>query len=235
MREGSGLVHRVDKFYERYNGGFFALVGVAMGVLTIGASLLLYVRVDPTFSVFTHYVSNLGGTPKGAPGGVQYLSATVFNVGMLLIVPIRLAFLVSIVRLVHRMGADGRLALASLVTGLISTTGSMMIALVPFSTNLYLHLTSALVYFIGATSFQLVFSITEFRTPGLPRILPALSLLNLVVFSTFSYLLIRVEVLMIPGLAEPTTWEWALFATLMTWLLAHGLFQLNSSAARADN
>lgn len=231
MREpGSGVVHEVDKFYERYNGGIFALVGVALGILTIGVSLLLYIRVDPTFSIFTHYMSKLGGIPKGAPEGIQYPSATVFNVGMLFIVPIRLAFLISIVRLVHRMGANGWLALASLITGLISTTGSLMIALVPFSTNLYLHLMSALVYFIGATSFQLVFSITEFRTPGLPRILPVLSLLTLMVFSIFSYLLIRVEVLMVPGLAEPTIWEWALFPTLMTWLLAHGLFELSSRA-----
>ena len=227
----NGLTDGIDRFYERFPGGLFALAGVIIGVATIAASLALYVRVDPTFSIFTHYVSNLGGVPKGAPEGVNYLSATVFNVGMLLAVPIRLAFLVHIVRFVGRMGANRWLTLASLATGLVSTTGSLLVALVPFSTNLDLHLMGALVYFLGATSFQLTFLVTEFRTPGLPRYLPVLGIASLLAFSVFSYLLIQVEVLQVAGMAEPTIYEWVVFATLMAWLLAHGLYTLKARGA----
>lgn len=224
----NGLTIKIDRFFERYPGGLFALAGVILGVLTIGVSILLYVRVDPTFSIFTHYVSNLGGVPKGAPEGVSYVSAAVFNMGMLLAVPLRLAFLIHIVRYVDRMGANRWLAGASLATGLISTTGSLMIALVPFSTNLDLHIAGAMVYFLGATCFQLTFLVTELKTPGLPKYLPILGLASLLAFSVFSYLVIQVEVLQIARIVEPTIYEWIVFATLMTWLGAHGLHTLKA-------
>jgi hypothetical membrane protein len=224
----NGLTIKIDRFYERYPGGLFAIAGVMLGVLTIGASILLYVRVDPTFSIFTHYVSNLGGVPKGAPEGASYISAAVFNMGMLLAVPLRLAFLIHIVRYVERMGANRWLVRASLALGLISTTGSLLVALVPFSANLDLHIIGALVYFLGATSFQLTFLVTEFKTPGLPKYLPILGIAALMAFSVFSYLVIQVEVLQIAGIAEPTIYEWIVFATLMTWLGAHGLHTLKA-------
>ena len=86
-------------------------------------------------------------------------------------------------------------------------------ALVPFSADLDLHMIGALVYFLGATSFQLVFAITEFKTESLPKHLPLLGLLNFVVFSAFSYQLIQVEVLQIPGIPEPVFFEWLVFAS----------------------
>jgi len=228
-----GLMSKIESFYERYPGESFGFAAVALLVLTVGASIILYMRVDPTFNFFTHYVSSLGGPPKGAPEGVRYLSATVYNLGMLLAVPLRIAFLFPVIILVKRNGASPWLSRASLVTGLVSSAGWLLMALVPFSADLDLHMIGALVYFLGATSFQLTFAVTELKTPGLPKHLPLLGLLNLMVFSAFSYQLIQVEILQIPGIPEPAIYEWLVFASAILWVLAHGLYSLKTRKASA--
>lgn len=228
-----GLMSKIESFYENYPGENFGFAAVALLILTVGASIALYTRIDPTFSFFTHYISGLGGPPKGAPEGVRYLSATVYSLGMLLAVPLRIAFLFHVIIFVKRNGAGLWLSKASLVTGLVSSMGFLLMALVPFSTNLQLHMAGGLVYFLGATSFQLTFVAMELRTPGLPKHLPLIGLLNLIVFSVFSYLLIQVEVLQIPGIPEPAIYEWVVFASAILWVLAHGQHTLkarNSSA-----
>jgi len=91
----------------------------------------------------------------------------------------------------------------------------------------------ALVYFLGATSFQLTFAVTELKTPGLPKHLPLLGLLNLMVFCAFSYQLIQVEVLQIPGIPEPAIYEWLVFASAILWVLAHGLYSLKAREVSA--
>ena len=226
-----GLMSKIERFYERYPGENFGFAAVALLILTVRTSIILYMRVDPTFSFFTHYVSGLGGPPKGAPEGIQYLSATVYNLGMLLAVPLRIAFLFQVIILVKRNGVGLWLSRTSLVTGLVSSTGWLLMALVPFSADLDLHMIGALVYFLGATSFQLAFAVTELKTPGLPKHLPLLGLLNLVVFSAFSYQLIQVEVLQIPGIPEPAIYEWLVFASAILWVLAHGLYSLKARKA----
>ena len=232
-KPSKGLMSKIEGFYERYPGENFGFAAVALLILTVGASIILYMRVDPTFSFFTHYVSGLGGPPKGAPEGVQYLSATVYNMGMLFAVPLRIAFLLQVIILVKRSGAGLWLSRTSLVTGLVSSTGWLLMALVPFSADLDLHMIGALIYFLGATSFQLTFAVTELRTPGLPTHLPLIGLLNLIVFSVFSYQLIQVEVLQISGIPEPAIYEWLVFASAILWVIAHGLHTMkarNSSA-----
>ncbi len=230
-----GLISKIESFYERYPGENFGFAAVALLILTVGTSIILYRQVDPTFSFFTHYVSGLGGPPKGAPEGIQNLSATVYNLGMLLAVPLRIAFLFQVIILVKRMGAGLWLTRTSLVTGLVSSTGWLLMALVPFSADLDLHMIGAMVYFLGATSFQLIFAVTELKTESLPKHLPLLGLLNLVVFSAFSYMLIQVEVLQIPGVPEPALFEWLVFASAILWVLAHGLFIRKARKARAEH
>jgi hypothetical membrane protein len=223
-----GLTSKIESFYERYPGENFGFAAVALIILTVGISIFLYMQVDPTFNFFTHYVSGLGGPPKGAPEGIHYLSATVYNLGMLLAVPLRIAFLFQVIILVKKKGAGIWLSRTSLMTGLVSSTGWLLMALVPFSANLDLHMIGALVYFLGATSFQFIFALTELKTLGLPKHLPFLGLLNLVVFSVFSYQLIQVEVLQIPGIPEPAIYEWLVFASAILWVLAHGMYSLKA-------
>jgi len=219
-----GITKRLERFYEKYPGENFGIATVILLVFSVGASIILYMRIDPTFSFFTHYVSGLGGPPKGAPIGVDYLSAKVYNLGMLLASPLRIVFLFQVILFIRNKGASLGLSRASFVTGSVASMGFLLMALVPFSADLDLHMTGALVYFIGATSFQLTFAITELKTHGVPRLLPLIGFINLIVFSVFSYLLIQVEIMQIPGILEPAFYEWVVFGSSILWVLSHCLY-----------
>ena len=230
-----GIITRLERFYEKYPGENFGIATVILLTFAVGASIILYMRIDPTFSFFTQYVSGLGGPPKGAPEGVDYLSAKVYNLGMLLASPLRIAFLFQLILFIKKKGAGLWLSHASFATGIVASTGFLLMALVPFSADLDLHMTGALVYFIGATSFQLIFAIAELQTQGVPRHLPVIGLFNVIVFSVFSYLLIQVEVLLIPGIPEPVFYEWMVFGSSILWVLSHCryLIQEHTRAGRS--
>ncbi len=216
-----GIITRLKGFYEKYPGENFGIATVILLIFTVGTSIILYRRIDPTFSFFTHYVSGLGGPPKGAPIGTSYLYSTVYNMGMLIASPLRIAFLLQVILFIKEKGAGLWLSRASLFTGLLASMGFLLMAFVPFSVNLDLHLVGALVYFVGATSFQLVFAVTELKTDGIPWYLPVIGLINLIVFSAFSYLLIQVEILHITGIPEPAFYEWLVFGSSILWVLSH--------------
>jgi hypothetical membrane protein len=228
-----GIAGKLESFYEKYPGENFGIATVILLMITVGTSIVLYTRIDPTFSFLTHYVSGLGGPPKGAPPEISYLSATIYNLGMLLASPLRVAFLFQVVLFIRQKGAGIWASRASMATGVIASLGFLLMALVPFSLQLDLHMAGAMVYFLGATSFQLVFAVTELRTMGIPRYLPAIGLINLVVFSVFSHQLILVEVLQTPGVPEPAFIEWLVFGSAMLWVLAHSYYISMNRRARA--
>ena len=218
-----------------FPGEIFGFATIAVLLITLIISIILYVQYDPTFNIFTHYVSQLGGVPKGNSNGVIYNSATVFNFGMLLAVPLRIGFLISLVFFVWRVGSNKILSIVSFATGLLSSAGWLILGLVPFSSNLQLHLTGAAVYFLGATSFQLLFAITEFKTKQVPKHLPLLGLLNLATFSVFSYFLIQVEVRQVSGMLEQPILEWIVYAVSIIWVLAHAFYMRQERDIKTKN
>jgi hypothetical protein len=231
----TGVTARLERFYDRYPGENFGIVTVFLLIFTVGVSIILYMRVDPTFNFFTHYVSGLGGPPKGAPEGINYLSATVYNLGMLLASPLRIAFLFQVIIFVRGKGAGIWMSRISLVTGLIASAGFLLMAFIPFSINLDLHIIGALVYFVGATSFQLVFAFTELRTRDIPKHLPIIGLLNLVIFNVFSYKLIQVEVMQIPGIPEPAFYEWLVFGSSILWVITHCMYMIHERETKLSH
>lgn len=213
----------VDRFYEKVNGSYYAFAGILIGFVSVLASLLIYIQIDLEFSFQTRYLSHLGGVPIGAADGI-YASAIIFNTGMLLIVPIRLLFLIYLTRAVQKMGSGKTLAITSLIFGFVATFGYLLVGLEPYSSNLFLHLMGAVIYFVGATLFGIIFIITEFRTPNLPKFLPVTGIINTLLFLVFSVLLIIVEVAGISTIPEPTLLEWLVFLSALIWLFVHGIY-----------
>ena len=59
-------MERIDKFYEKINGGYFALIGAGIAIMSIIISAILVLSVDSTFSFFTYYMSDMGTVHNGA-------------------------------------------------------------------------------------------------------------------------------------------------------------------------
>jgi hypothetical membrane protein len=199
------------------------LTGAALGVLTVVGSTIAYSR-HHEFSVFTTYLSDVGNTP-GWP-------ATLFNTGMLVVAPIRFAFLALLLAVLARHGASRPSRHAALALGLVAVVGSVGTAAVPFSFDRTIHMSSAFMYFLGTVVLQALIAWMEWRA-RLPRILPAASLLVVAVYLVFAILLALVGKTPAVTRETPVPWEWLAFLSLMVWLVAHSII-LGAEAQTSD-
>jgi hypothetical membrane protein len=184
-----------------------------LAVLTVLTSVLAYLPVNPDFSIFTTYLSDIGDTP----GWPQIL----FNSGTLLAAPLRY---IIIVLLVLRLGSFSenkrRFEIAVLTIGALSTIGTILMTAVPFSVGPAVHKSGIGLYFLGVVFLQSIVGIKEVSLKELPRVLPALSLLIVVSFLIFFVLVILYETGNV-GRNTPVIWEWMCFFTSMGWLVGH--------------
>lgn len=187
--------------------------GAAIGMLTVLVAAFAYSR-EHDFSLLTTYLSDFGSV-TGWP-------AAIFNSGMLLVAPIRFAFLVLLLTLLADYGAPSAWRHAALLLGMVAVAGSIGIAAIPFSLNLRLHMSSAFMYFLGTVGVQSILASLEWRA-RLPKLLPALSVLVVVVYLVFAVLLALVGKVPSVTRETPAAWEWCAFASLMVWLIAHSV------------
>jgi hypothetical membrane protein len=186
-------------------------IGFVLGTGTVLCSLLLYIQQNE-FSVFVTYLSDIGNKP-GWP-------QVVFNSGMLISSPIRYLFLVLLILQLSYFGASRAFATAALVIGGFVVIGSIGVSAIPFSLNLKLHKTSALIYFFGVVVLQTMIALQEGRRK-LPLILPISSIAVVAVYLIFAVLLSLVGKVEAITRDTPVIWEWLAFCSLMFWLIVH--------------
>jgi len=208
LTPNDGPVFRVSKALR-----IVGLCGFFLGLATVVVSAVLYCQVRE-FSLFATYLSDMGNTP-GWP-------QVVFNTGMLVSAPLRYVFLVFLVaRLVHG-GASGVFRRAALINGALVVLGSIGTAAVPFSMNLFLHKTSAMLYFFGTVILQALIAVQELRQ-RLPAVLPISTLALIAAYLIFASLFSMVGKVDGVSRTTPVFWEWCAFGSVMFWLLAHSI------------
>jgi hypothetical protein len=188
------------------------ITGGAWAILVIVGAVIAYLPEHADFSPFTTYLSDIGDTP-GWP-------QIIFNSGALIAVPIRYLVLVLLVLRLTQLGARRSFAVAALVVGFLSTSGTVLMTATPFSVAPIVHQTGIGLYFLGVVLLQAVISINEWSLKGVPRILPALSLVMVIsylVFATLMFLYGQGTV----SRTTPVIWEWLAILSSIVWMLAH--------------
>jgi len=199
------------------------ITGAILGIATVVCSTLLYVQ-NNEFSILTTYLSDIGDT-AGWP-------QTVFNAGMLIIAPVRYLFLILLVLQLAHFGANRGFSSAAFIIGALVVVGSIGMSAIPYSLNLALHKTSALLYFFGVVILQSLIGAQEWRRK-LPAVLPVSSLAVVAIYLVFAVLLTLVG--KADGITRntPVIWEWLAFLSLMFWLIAHSIVLGNKVKSRA--
>ena len=194
---------------------FTSSLGLLLGVLTVLIASLAYAIVQPGFSIFNTYLSDIGDTP-GWP-------QIVFNSGTLLAVPLRYAVLILVVlRLRGFRERNGTFEAIFLTLGALTTFGTVLMTAVPFSVAPAVHKSGIGLYFLGVVFLQTMLGVRQLSMKGLPRVLPALSFSIVASYLIFFILLILYESGIV-GRTTPVFWEWMCFFTSMLWLLGHGI------------
>jgi hypothetical membrane protein len=175
--------------------------------------VLLYILGDPSFSVFTHYLSHLGIGPNG--------SDIVFNLGSMLSGIVMVFFFLNLSVFLIKKEVPKILVNLSLVFGLISSLGNFLIGFFPGDGSQDLHNFVASLFFLGGLAYCILYGISELKGKGISK-LQALSgfvvaffFVVFIFFTTLSYFN--------PELALELSHflEWILFGLLMSWIIGH--------------
>ena len=211
------MVEKENKQTIIYIPSALKLVGIIAGVwaiIVVLTSTLSYLSGHPDFSIFTTYLSDIGATA----GWPQIL----FNSGTLIAAPIRYLVIVLLILRLGQLGAGRAFIFATLIIGLISTVGTVVMTAVPSNVSLSIHKIGIPLYFLGVVILQILIGIKEWSTRDIPKILPCLSFLLVVVYFVFAMLVILHE----KGTVSRTTpviWEWLAFFSSVVWVFAQSI------------
>ncbi len=197
--------------------------GVALGIATVVFSSLLYVQ-SHEFSIFKTYLSDIGNTPKWPQ--------VVFNAGMLIAAPVRYLFLILLILQLRNVGAGKVFYISALIIGTLVVVGSVGLGAIPYSLDMRLHKTSALLYFFGTVVLQTMIAVQEWRL-RLPAVLSVSSIAVVIIYLVFAVLMTLVG--RVEGVTRdtPVIWEWLAFCSLMFWLTSHSIV-LGDRGAKRD-
>ena len=206
-------MEKLEKFYENFPGSYVSFLTVVWVLLFHLISIILY--NDPNFSIFTHYVSDLGTSTRG--------SFIFWSVNMIIGSPIRVLIGLYILGLLSKRGANEKHIKITAYFMVIGAIGSIIIALNPYDTSRFFHLIGAFIYFIGVVVIQSFYFKMELNAENIPKYLPFISILVVVVY--FVFLSLEIVVLISGFLREIACFSesMALFS-LMAWLGLHGFY-----------
>lgn len=150
----------LDKVYEKVPGKYFGLIGVTIYIFSTFIAFILYYSADPSYSIFTHWISHLGNGPNG--------SNLVFNIGWIISSFILFFFHVYEIRTFRIKGAKERyLDLMSLMA-LSFSVGLLFIGIFPLNLGVS-HSVAAFFYFLGGFGFALLYGILNLLIPRIPK------------------------------------------------------------------
>ena len=197
------------------------LLTILIPTFTIILSVILYILADPTFSLATHYLSDLGAGPNG--------SRYVFNIGIIITGLIMITFYIHLSLILLKKKGYKFLVIISFILGIFSSIGTFFVGIFPINVSQVVHNAFASFFFLGGLGAAFFYTITEFTTPNFSKIQAFTGVL--VILSFFIFIVFNALTFFNPGQfeAESRITEWALFFTLIFWMIEHAtiVFKLN--------
>ena len=207
--------------------GALFLVGIISGtwaILVVLTATLAYLPEHSDFSLFSTYLSDIGDT-AGWP-------QIIFNSGTLIAAPMRYLVIVLIVLRLSQFGAGPAFAVSVLIIGFISTSGTVLMTATPLSVSASIHKLGIPLYFFGIVFLQTLIFIKEWSLKYVPKVLPGLSLLMVVVYFVFATLVI-LNAQGVVSRGTPVIWEWLCFITSVVWVFAQSILLAKVEVTKA--
>jgi len=130
-----------------------------------------------------------------------------------------------------QLGAGRAFVVATLIIGLISGIGTVLMTAVPFSVSPGVHKLGIPLYFLGVVVLQTLIGVREWSLCHVPKILPGLSFLMVVVYFIFATLVVLYEQGTV-GRNTPVIWEWLAVFSSVVWVFAQSILLGKTDAAQ---
>jgi len=158
FNEISDLIDRIDvnieKFFDNVfktiSGVYFGIIGLIIFTLSTVLSVVIYLSIDPNYSIYTNWISDLGI----GPGGAKWI----FNIGWMISSLILLFFHTFEIRELKNKGVKNNIIKFMVIFSISLSSGIFLVGFVPLDRG-FSHTIAALIYFIGGFGFFSLYGI----------------------------------------------------------------------------
>jgi hypothetical membrane protein len=201
-------------------GEYFGIVGAISITISVLISYLINLSVNPTFSVVSNCVSDLGTGPV--------ISCIIFSVGFIITGFCQIPFYLSLVKYLRNKDANAYLIQITKLTFVISAIGLILLGFIPFERE-------SLIFFLGhgyaaathyvAGSFAFIFyGFFEILILKFSKILGILSFLIGIIYGILWVGYLIDFIFRIPQVDVNYTLQWISLAGILLWSLLHTIF-----------
>jgi len=216
-------MEKLDRFYEKINGSYFGIIGFIISFVSVLIAQMLYMAVDPSFSVTTNFISDLGAGPNG--------SDIVFNTGMILYGIFTLPFYTYLGWYLSQKRDDNSLRIG-MIAGIIGSIGQILAGVFPFDPNnnfsYNMHIIAAGILFYAVLIMLLIYGISEYRNPNIPKVLSILAFISAILYGTFITSAIIQYLISTPFQTYTYVTEWIGSWMMSVWVIAHIYYTLKN-------
>ena len=209
----------LDKIYEKIKGGYFAflaLLAIAFGVFV---SLIFFFADNPSFSILTHYISDIGAGPSA--------SRVIFSIGMILGAVFLIFLLLFIGKYLKSIEEKSQRIWIFLYPGVIAELGLILIGIYPLdradSTVFAIHSLAAVIFFIFTAISNLGLGYIEFKNSEFSKFYALISVITGIFSAIFAFGFIIQEYSVLGSHQFIYLSEWIFLAFITIWLIIHGL------------
>jgi hypothetical membrane protein len=207
----------IESMFEKIKGAYFAFLAlIATGFGLFGA-LFIYLPTNPSFSIFSNYISDLGAGPISA--------RIVFSFGMIFGAIFLIFLVLYIGRYLKKIELNSQFYL---LFGIIAQLGLIVIGLFPLdrlvSSSFLAHSIAAVIFFSFTAISNLFLGYLEFKNENFPKIHAIFSLLTGIFSGIFAIGFILQEFGPITPQSFIFITEWGFFGLTTLWLILHGIF-----------
>lgn len=212
----------LDKIYQKIKGGYFAFLALLAIAFGMFIAMLIYLPDDPSYSILTNYISDLGAGPIG--------SRVIFTIGMILGAIFLIFLLLYIGRYLTNIEEKSQRIWIFLYPGLIAELGLILIGIFPLDrtddTAFTIHSIAAVIFFLFTAISNLGLGYIEFKNNDFSKFFGLISVISGIFSAIFAFGFILQEYSVLADQPFVYLSEWIFFAFTTIWLLIHGIFFL---------
>ncbi|MHA1490463.1 MAG: DUF998 domain-containing protein [Promethearchaeota archaeon] len=204
----------LDKFYEKIHGSYFSFIGLAIFII----GLIIAISVEPNFSFFAIYISDLG-----APTNSAYV---IFDICWFITGIFIIFFLLFFTRYLQEKGANTIGTWITFILGVLSAGGIMGLAIFNSIDFYFMHFISELLFFFTGICYLIIYALLESKIPKFPKLQVIFNLIVMCFFVLYLILLIADKIH--PGLYPEFKCfsEWLFLFSDLFWFFENGIFTL---------
>lgn len=212
-------------FFNKIPGYYFGLLTVFFGGISIILSYILYTSADNSFSIFTHYISDLGIGPNGAN--------LIFGLGLPIMSFMAFFYHISEIYRSKQLTIYKFLLVPVWLCVISNTIGGILAG--TFNITFLIHSAAAFLYFMGVILYYLMFLI---MTSVEKQVNKVELILYTIVFGTSSFFLgISLISFLFPSLStiiSITFMEWIAVFSYLPAILIRSLYLLHRNIKKKE-